>query len=119
LRHGIGPTPNPLYVEFDLTYVIARSQVVQPRADRRINAVENTLSLLTRPWRPPLPIAPADDLRMSSETAEMLIRWVMADDARPAHLPERLEKYTGGAVTDPAVPSGWIRVRLATDKRRE
>jgi hypothetical protein len=106
------PQPIPLYVEFELAYVLARSQVQQPRADQRLDAVETTLRRLARPWRTALPISPAYDLRMSDETREALMAWVEADDVAQGRTLERLAVYASGAVTDPAVPAGWIRLRL-------
>jgi hypothetical protein len=106
------PRPVPLYVEFELAYVIARSPVQEPRAEHRLNAVESTLRRLAKPWRTALPISPAYDLRMSDETRNALMAWVEADDLAIGHTLERLGVYASGAVTDPAVPKGWIRLRL-------
>jgi hypothetical protein len=106
------PPPTPLYVEFELAYVLARSQAQQPRPDQRLNAVETTLRRLAKPWRTAVPISPAYDLRMSDETREALMAWVEADDVAEGATLERLAVYASGAVTDPAVPAGWIRLRL-------
>ena len=78
----------------------------------RLDAMEQTLSDLTKQWRPQASIAPARELRMSDETLASLLAWLEA----PGH-PEpddlaRLGVYASGAVTDDAVPTGWLRVRL-------
>jgi hypothetical protein len=107
------PRPVPLYVEFELAYVIARSQVMQqPHAEHRLNAVESTLRRLAKPWRTALPISPARDLRMSDETRDVLMAWVGTEDLAHGLTLERLAVYESGAVTDPAVPKGWVRLRL-------
>ena len=106
------PHPVPLHVEFELAYVAARSHVQQPNAERRLDALEGTLRRLAKPWRTALPISPACDLRMSEETLEALLAWVETEEAAHGRTLERLAVYVSGAVTDPAVPQGWIRLRL-------
>jgi hypothetical protein len=75
----------PLHIEFFLTFVIARSGIQQPRADRRLNGIENTIVSLARRWRSEQPIEPARELRMSDATRAALLIWIGARS--PAPLP--------------------------------
>jgi hypothetical protein len=114
MRHSTAPHPRPipLYVEFELAHVLARSEVQPPSAGARLTAVETTIKRLAKPWRTALPISPAKDLRMSDETREAFMAWVEGAGAAQGQTLERLAVYASGAVTDPAVPNGWVRLRL-------
>ena len=103
---------SPLFVEFTLAHVIQRAGDPGPQPRGRLNALERTLSLLARTWRPERPISPVRELRMSDETREALLAWVEAEKAADGDTLCRLGVYASGAVSDAAVPDGWVRVRL-------
>ena len=49
---------------------------------------------------------------MSEETLDQMLAWI-EDGERPGEREmERLGVYASGAVTDSAVPDGWVRIRL-------
>jgi hypothetical protein len=101
----------PLYLEFALSFITAKAAVDQPFAHRRLNAFENTVTALAAKWRPRLPLSPAQELRMCSETREALLAWIEAEEAGKGHTLNRLAVYAC-AVTDDSVPEGWIRLNL-------
>jgi hypothetical protein len=101
----------PIYLEFALSFILARAAVDQPFANRRLNAFENTLTTLASHWRPRLPLAPAREIRMCSETREALLAWIEAEEAGQGHTLNRLAVYAA-AVTDDSVPEGWVRLNL-------
>jgi hypothetical protein len=101
----------PLYLEFALSFLLTRSAVDQPFANRRLNAFENTLTTLARKWRPRLPLSPAREIRMCGETREALLAWIEAEEAGQGHTLNRLAVYAA-AVTDESVPEGWVRLHL-------
>lgn len=83
-----------------------------PRVSARLDALERALAELTKQWRAHAEIAPARELRMSDETLASLLAWLEAPgDAEPADI-ARLGVYASGALTDDAVPAGWLRVRF-------
>ncbi len=67
-------TTMPLRVEFSLPFLIERSEITQPCADRRRNGIENTLADLVRRWRTPRPLDAAQELRMCAETGQVARR---------------------------------------------
>ena len=103
---------SPLYVEFTLAHLIARAGAPGPHPSERLDALELTLSLMARHWRTPRPIAPVRELRMSDATREALLAWVEADEGAEGDALVRLAVYASGAVTDEAVPEGWVRLGL-------
>ena len=106
----------PLYLEFALSFIIAKVGIEQPFAHRRLNAFENTLTNLAARWRPRLPLAPAQEIRMCGETRDALLAWIEAEDAGKGHTLERLAVYAA-AVTDDSVPEGWVRLNLDLKQR--
>jgi hypothetical protein len=106
----------PLYLEFALTFILARAAVEQPLAHRRLNAFENTITALAAKWRPRLPLSPAQEIRMCGETRDALLDWIEAEDAGKGHTLNRLAVYAA-AVTDDSVPQGWVRLVLDVKQR--
>jgi hypothetical protein len=111
-----GDVPRAAHVDYLLRFVIARSTRIGRGTGiaGRLDALERTLVALTRPWRAESPLAPARDLRASSETLEVLLDWVEGDEHPAGHDVERLGVYASGAVEDGSVPEGWVRIRLAS-----
>ncbi|HEV7990991.1 MAG TPA: hypothetical protein VGP25_04155 [Gemmatimonadaceae bacterium] len=110
------PTPpsdlRTAHVDFLLRFVLERSAGAMPRVSARLDALERALAELTKQWRAHAEIAPARELRMSDETLASLLAWLEAPgDAEPADI-ARLGVYASGALTDDAVPAGWLRVRF-------
>lgn len=105
----------PLYLEFALSFILGRAAVDQPLAYRRLNAFENALTTLASRWRPRLPLAPAQEIRMCGETRDGLLDWIEAEDAGKGYTLNRLAVYAA-AVTDDSVPQGWVR--LVLDRRQ-
>src|SRR5215216_1410151 len=89
----------PDYIDFALGFVIAKSQITQPFAHRRLNGFENTLTALARKWRPRLPLVPDRVIRMSDETREALLGWIEAEEPGRGHTVQRLAVYAA-SVTD-------------------
>ena len=106
----------PLYLEFALSFVLARAAVEQPFAHRRLNAFENTITALAAKWRPRLPLSPAQEIRMCGETRDALLDWIEAEEAGKGHTLNRLAVYAA-AVTDDSVPQGWVRLVLDLKQR--
>ena len=69
---------------------------------------------LTRAWRAESPLAPARELRASSETLDALLDWIEGGERPEGRELERLGVYASGAVEDGSVPEGWVRIRLAS-----
>jgi hypothetical protein len=103
--------PMPLYLEFALSFILARAAIDQPFAHRRLNAFENTITTLASKWRPRLPLSPAREIRMCGQTREALLAWIEAEEAGQGHTLNRLAVYAA-AVTDDSVPEGWVRLDL-------
>jgi hypothetical protein len=98
-------------VDFLLRFVLDRNAAV-PAVSARLDALERTLTELTRQWRQHPSFAPARELRLSSDTLQSLLAWLEAPgDPQPGDL-ARLGVYASGALTDGDVPSGWLRVHL-------
>jgi hypothetical protein len=102
----------PLHVEFSLPFLIEASGIGARVARLRLNGLENTIAVLARAWRPPLPISPARELRMSCRTRGEWLRWIEVDETYDPHVIARLAVYASGALVDDHVPDGWIRVML-------
>jgi hypothetical protein len=103
----------PTYTEFKLGDLIVGAQLEQPRADRRLNALENTLAALVQLWRPRLPIVPANEVRMSTATLTALLAWVEEKEvAADQRTRARLGVYASEPVINEAVPRGWVRALL-------
>jgi hypothetical protein len=99
-------------VDFLLRFIIDRSASAAPSVSARLDAVEHTLADLTKQWRTQASIAPARELRMSADTLASLLAWLEAPGGAEAADIARLGVYASGALTDPAVPMGWLRVRF-------
>lgn len=107
------PRAEPLHVEFALSFLIEKGEVHQPRADRRLNALERTVGLLARPWRPDVRVMPASELRMSPATLQAYRAWVEGEADATGQAATRLQEY--GATIHPSVPNGWVRLLLRRD----
>lgn len=106
--------PRTAYVDYLLRFVLDRSTGADTGIGGRLDALERTLVALTRPWRADAPLAPARELRASSETLDALLTWLERGELPEASDVERLGVYASGAVTDRSVPDGWVRIRLAS-----
>lgn len=101
----------PLYLEFTLSFLLARAAVAEPVAARRLNAFEDLLTTLASRWRPRIPLSPAREIRMCQETREALLAWLEAEEPTEGNTLCRLAIYAV-AVTDERVPEGWVRLHL-------
>jgi hypothetical protein len=102
------------HVDYLLSFVIGRSLAHDGTGvGARLDALEETLVSLTRPWRDGAALAPARELRVSSETLASLLAWLEQGGDADRSAIERLGVYASGAVTDRAVPHGWVRIQLA------
>lgn len=110
----MGGLPRTAHVDYLLRFVLDRSSNAGAGIAARLDALERTLVALTRPWRPDAPLAPARELRVSSDTLDTLLSWLERDDQPERRDVERLGVYASGAVTDRSVPDGWVRIRLAS-----
>ena len=106
------PHAGPAYVELLLSFLVGRSDAGALTAGERLDSIEGSLGELTERWRADGPVVPARQVRMSERTAERLFEWVEADGPPRGRVLERLALYASGALVDPAVPDGWIRVHL-------
>ncbi|HTK46361.1 MAG TPA: hypothetical protein VL328_00105 [Gemmatimonadaceae bacterium] len=106
---GWPPTP---YVDYLLRFVLERCEPAGDAMSERLDALERTIVALTRPWRDDAPLAPARELRASSETIDALLGWVERGGRPDPRDLARLGVYASGALTDGDVPEGWVRVRL-------
>ena len=104
--------PRTTHVDYLLRFVIERSIAAGHGIAGRLDALERTLVGLTRAWRPDAPLAPARELRVSEETLDEMLAWVEGGERPDSGVLERLGVYASGAVTDAAVPEGWVRIRL-------
>jgi len=108
--------PRTAHVDYLLSFVIGRSLANgtgDASVGARLDALEQSLVALTRPWRDGAPLAPARELRVSSETLSSLLAWLEEGGNADRSAIERLGVYASGAVTDRAVPHGWVRIQLA------
>jgi hypothetical protein len=111
-----GEVQRAAYVDYLLRFVIDRSTGVGTGTGiaGRLDALERTLVTLARTWRAESPLAPARELRASSETLDRLFEWVEGGERPDGRDVERLGVYASGAVEDGSVPEGWVRIRLAS-----
>jgi hypothetical protein len=100
------------HVDFLLRFIIDRNAIASSSVSARLDALERTLAELTKQWRSDVPISPARELRMSGDTLASLLAWLEGADVVEPEVVARLGVYASGAVTDPAVPSDWLRVRF-------
>jgi hypothetical protein len=110
--------PGPAYVDYLVDFLLARVERGEPRPGQRVAALEQTLVALTLPWRGETTLAPARAIRMSGATLDRVLGWLEADETASGAALERLAVYASGAVTDPSVPEGWLRVRLSVNGAR-
>ena len=103
--------PHTAYVDYLLRFVLEQSAGIGGIA-ARLDAFERTLVALTKPWRAESPLAPARELRVSSETLDALLAWAEGGDQPQGGELERLGVLASGAVEDSGVPEGWVRIRL-------
>ena len=104
--------PRTTYVDYLLRFVIERSSAASDGIAGRLDALERTLVALTRAWRAEAPLAPARELRVSEDTLDQMLAWIEDGERPDEREMERLGVYASGAVTDSAVPDGWVRIRL-------
>ncbi|MFL5619318.1 MAG: hypothetical protein ACJ79A_13105 [Gemmatimonadaceae bacterium] len=104
--------PRTAYVDFLLRFVLEQSGGTSNGIAGRLDAFERTLVALTRPWRAESLLAPARELRASSETLDALLTWAEGDEHPQGRELERLGVFASGAVEDQSVPEGWVRIRL-------
>ena len=101
----------PAHIEFDLPFLIERCGVTVPLAERRLNGLENVMTMLAKQWREIHPIAPARELRMSPATLNAYVRWVLGGEPANGNAAVSLDAY--GRVVDVTVPEGWVRLLLS------
>lgn len=104
--------PRTAYVDYLLRFVLEHNAGIAGGIAARLDAFERTLVALTRPWRAESPLAPARELRVSSETLEELLAWAEGGEQPEGSDLERLGVLASGAVEDGSVPEGWVRIRL-------
>lgn len=108
--HSSRPVPPRAYAEFRVGFVVA-SSIGPDRGPRgRLDGMERTLTNLSSRWQAGERLSAARDIRMSAATLDDVVAWIVGDEWADAGLLERLGVYQSGAVADPAVPRGWIRV---------
>ena len=104
--------PRTAYVDYLLRFVLEQSAGIGGGIAARLDAFERTLVALTKPWRAESPLAPARELRVSSETLDALLAWAEGGEQPEGRELERLGVLASGAVEDSGVPEGWVRIRL-------
>ena len=100
-------------VEFLLPYLISCSGITRRNPERRLNAIENLMSIQVRQWRPFAPIEPERDLLMAESTRDALLEWVVAGRGVPDTVARRLDAYQSKPVILGTIQPGWIRLVLA------
>ncbi len=103
----------PTYVEYLLSFLVGRSDSELGSAGERLDAIEESLEKLSQRWRARGPLVPVREVRMSGGTMDRLLAWVENDGVASGRALERLSVYMAGALVDPLVPDGWVRVRIA------
>lgn len=111
-----GVPTRPRHVEVELHHLIASTRLSQPRPDRRLNGIENTLASLVRVWRPIEPIEPTREIRMSSATLANLLGWIEEREVAGGQTRTRIARYLTGEVADNSVPLNWVRVLLPLEE---
>jgi hypothetical protein len=114
--------PNPIalpdglrrtaYVDYLLRFVLEQSADGGTGITGRLDSFERALVALTRPWRAEAPLAPAREVRVSTETLDALLAWIEGGEHPNGREVERLGVLASGAVEDDSVPEGWVRIRL-------
>jgi len=99
-------------VEFLLSYLIARSGITRRDPERRLNAIENLMSLQVQRWRPLAMIEPERELLMAEGTRDELVKWIVAGARVQDQTPRRLRAYLSSAVICGTVRLGWIRLDM-------
>ncbi len=102
----------PVFVEIRLAFLIEGSGITRPRADRRLNAIENQIAGMTRAWRDGWVIHPKSEIRMASITHDAMVRWVESSECTTGRARESLAAYSDPLARDEAVALGWIRILL-------
>jgi hypothetical protein len=96
-------TPDPqgeriVHVEFRLDWITRVARLEKATPDRRLNAIENLLTALTKGWREGgMPIL-APDIRLSGQTCHALAEWVQLREPAVNRAAERLLSLSTGAV---------------------
>ena len=106
------PLQRSAYVDYLLRFVLERSVGAGEGIAGRLDAFERTLVALPRPWRAESPLAPAREVRASTETLDALLAWVEGGERPEGREVERLGVFASGAAEDDSVPEGWVRIRL-------
>ena len=101
---------NPHSLEVRLDWLIASSGIVQPCADRRLNAIENQLVNGASQWRESHPIEPAREIQLSESTRVQLLAWVTDRELANTKTARRLRKYV--TAVRAGIPDGWIRLTI-------
>lgn len=109
---GEGGRPPRPYAEFELGFLTARATA--GTAGERLTSMERTLAGLVRRWRATDGLSAGRDIRIAPATLDALTAWVEAGGGIGTAELRRLGVYHSGAVSDAAVPSGWVRVYLDT-----
>lgn len=102
------------HLDVALPWLIKNSRITNGDPARRLNSIENQLALLVRQWRPFAPIDVERELRMSDVTRDQLLAWVEERERAGFCLLRRLVTYASGAVSEPSVPTGLIRIVLVS-----
>jgi hypothetical protein len=106
------PSPRPSCLEASLAFLIASSGITSTQSFRRLNAIENLLTRLARPWRSGTqPLRPATELRLSAPTLDAMSQWVLVGE-HDHRVATRFGEYRCAPVLDEHVRSGWIRLVL-------
>ncbi len=112
----ISSPPGPTHVEYLLSFLLGRADAALVTPSERLEAIERSLEKLTSRWRLAGPLVPVRELRMSEGTTERLLGWIEANTAASGRVLERLAVYMTGALSDPLVPDGWVRVMIGRER---
>ena len=93
-----------------LDWLTLQTGMVKSLADRRLNALENLLAMVTQQWRGSDPVDVAREVRLSTPTLGELHTWLNKCGSPDARTTERLRLYA--KAQDDMVPDGWLRVLL-------
>jgi hypothetical protein len=108
-----------LYVEFRLEWLIDLAQLEMATPARRLNAIENLTSQLTRQWRGTRSLVLSQDFQLSRATFHALFAWVHRRAPVSGPSAARLHSITTSDTLDNSVPEGWIRVLLQMRNRAD